>query len=69
MENLHVQPKRKSYAWVWILVLILIIAAAAYYFMVYKKQAPAPDNVLYQRSSMPLQAALKVPVNNTFILF
>ncbi len=68
MANLHVQPKRKSYAWVWILILILIIAAAAYYFMVYKKQAPAPDNALDQGSSMPLQAALKRPANNTIIL-
>ena len=68
MANLHVQPKRKNYAWVWIVILILIIAAVAYYFMVYKKQAPAPDNALYQRSSMPMQAALKSPANNTIIL-
>lgn len=68
MANLHVQPKRKSYAWVWILILILIIAAAAYYFMVYKKQGPAPDNALNQRSSMPLQAALKTPANNHTII-
>ncbi len=57
MANLHVQPKRKSYAWLWILILILIIAGAVYYFAFYKKQEPAPTNTLHTPSSLQLKVA------------
>lgn len=69
MANLHVQPKRKNYAWVWILILILIIAAAAYYFIVYKKQVPALDNnAFHQQPSMQWQPVLHTADSRTIIL-
>lgn len=69
MANLHVQPKRKNYAWLWIIILVLIIAAAVYYFLVYKKQVPAADNALLHNSSLQFQAALQTPANASVILF
>lgn len=57
MANLHVQPKRKSYAWLWIVILIIIIAAALYYFEVYKKQTPVNGSAFQQRNSLQLKTA------------
>lgn len=68
MANLHVQPKRKNYAWLWILILILIIAGVAYYFMVYKKQVPAPGTAFQQHPSLQWQAASESPATATIIL-
>ncbi len=68
MANLHVQPKRKNYAWLWILILILIIAGVAYYFMVYKKQVPAPGTTFQHHPSLQWQAVLGKPANATGIL-
>lgn len=55
MANLHVQPKRKNYAWVWILILILIIAGAVYYFGFYKKQEAVPTTTLVVPSTFQFQ--------------
>ena len=57
MANLHVQPKRKSFAWLWIIILILVIAGAIYYFAVYKKQGHATTATLHAHSSLQLQVA------------
>ncbi len=55
MANLHVQPKKKSNAWLWVVLLIIIIAAAAYYFLVFKKQLPANNSALHQNTSLQLK--------------
>ena len=52
MANLHVQPKRKSNAWLWIIILIIIIAAAVYYFQVYKKQTPVNGSAFQPKTSL-----------------
>ncbi len=57
MANLHVQPKRKSFAWLWIIILILIIGGAIYYFAVYKQQEHATTTTLRAPSSLQLQIA------------
>jgi len=57
MANLHVQPKRKSNAWLWIIILVLIIAAAIYYFELYKKQTPVNGNVFQPNTSFQLKNA------------
>lgn len=57
MANLHVQPKRKSNAWLWIIILIIIIAAVVYYFEVYKKQTPVNSNVVQPNTSLQLKNA------------
>ncbi|MEO8111720.1 MAG: hypothetical protein ABI594_16865 [Ginsengibacter sp.] len=68
MANLHVQPKRKNYAWLWILILIVIIACLAYYFMIYKKQVPAPGDASMKDSTMRWEAPLQNAANNTMTL-
>ncbi len=68
MANLHVQPKRKNYAWLWILILILIIAGVAYYFMVYKKQIPPPGTAFQQYPSLQWRAAPQQQAGVTGIL-
>ena len=55
--NLHVQPKRKSNAWLWIVILIIIIAAALYYFEVYKKQTPVSGSAFQPTTSLQLETA------------
>ena len=57
MANLHVQPKRKSNAWLWIVILIIIIAAAIYYFEVYKKQTPVNGSAFQPNTSLQLTNA------------
>ena len=57
MANLHVQPKRKSNAWIWIVILIIIIAAAVYYFQVYKKQTPVNGSAFQPNTSFKLKVA------------
>jgi len=57
MANLHVQPKRKSNAWLWIIILIIIIAAVIYYFEVYRKQTPVNGNVFQPKTSLQLKNA------------
>jgi len=57
MANLHVQPKRKSNAWLWIVILIIIIAAAVYYFEVYKKQTPVNAGAFQPNTSLQLKNA------------
>ena len=44
MANLHVQPKRRSNAWIWLLVIVLIIAAAVYYYTNYYKKGITPGS-------------------------
>lgn len=56
MANLHVQPKRRSNAWLWIVILVIIIAAAIYYFEVYKKQTPANGSVFQPNTSWQLKS-------------
>lgn len=57
MANLHVQPKRKSNAWLWIIILIIIIAAVVYYFGVYKKQTPVNGSAFKPNTSLQLKNA------------
>ena len=54
MANLHVQPKKRSNAWIWILVIILIIAAAVYYYFNYYKNGitPGSDKALLESPSL-----------------
>ncbi len=68
MANLHVQPKRKSYAWLWIIIVILILAGVAYYFMVCKNQGIAPGTSFQHYPSLQWQAALEKPANATGII-
>lgn len=65
MANLHVQPKRRSNAWIiWILVIILIVAAAVYYYYNYYKKGITPGDKVF-RESPSLQLKLtQVPLKN-----
>ena len=68
MANLHVQPKRKNYAWLWIVILVVIIACLAYYFMVYKKQGPAAGDASVRDSAMQWVAPPQDGNNTTILL-
>jgi hypothetical protein len=58
MANLHVQPKRRSNAWIWLLVIVLIIAAAVYYYFNYYKNGITPGSDKALRESPSLQLNL-----------
>ena len=61
MADLHVQPKRKSNAWLWIIILIIIIVAAVYYFQVYKKQTPINGSAFQPNTSLKLKV-VQLPI-------
>ena len=58
MANLHVQPKRRSNAWIWLLVIVLIIAAAVYYYFNYYKKGITPRSDKARRASPSLRLNL-----------
>jgi hypothetical protein len=36
MAEIHVEPRRRSLAWLWILLALIVVGGLVYYFMYYK---------------------------------
>lgn len=67
MANLHVQPKKKNYAWAWILVILIIVAAIYYYFNYYKKGITPGGDKAFKESPLQKNSCSGIAVIDAYV--